>query len=291
MVSAAEAADVLVQRDGGVALVTLNRPDKLNALTPQMQLRYVELLRELDADPQVRVVVVTGAGRGFCSGADVAALADTEKLLSFAPDVEQLPTVALGVRKPVVAAVNGPVAGIGFALMLACDVRFVAAQARIGTTFSRLGLVAEYGTSWLLPRIVGTSRALELLLSGRAVDADEALRIGLVDQVPEATAHGLFYGASACMYWLHTRAADGLIESQSPVPRRFTLGELFAIWNQPLTRRRVAAAHGVVTALVNGRRWRRSPAAIPLTANASIELAVGRPVPKPTRVDWVGTGF
>jgi len=181
-VSAAEAADVLVQHDGGVALVTLNRPDKLNALTPQMQLRYVELLRELDADLEVRVVVVTGAGRGFCSGADLAALADTEKLLSFAPEADQLPLVALGIRKPVVAAVNGPVAGIGFALMLACDVRFVAAGARIGTTFSRLGLVAEYGTSWLLPRIVGTGRAMELLLSGRAVDADEALRIGLVHE-------------------------------------------------------------------------------------------------------------
>ncbi len=115
--------------------------------------------------------------------------------------------------------------------------------------------------------------------------------IGLVDPVPEATAHGLLYDAGACMYWLHTRAADGLIEAQSPVPRRFTLGEFFAIWNQPLTRRRVAAAHGAVTAFVNGRRWKRSPAAIPLTANASIELAVGRPVPKPPRVDWVGTGF
>lgn len=115
--------------------------------------------------------------------------------------------------------------------------------------------------------------------------------IGLVDQIPEATPQGLFYGARACMYWLHTRAADGLIEAQSPVPRRFTLGELFAIWNQPLTRRRVAAAHGPVTAFVDGRRWRRSPAAIPLTANASIELAVGRPVPKPARVDWVGTAF
>jgi enoyl-CoA hydratase/carnithine racemase len=182
-VSAAEAADVLVQHDDGVALVTLNRPDTLNALTPQMQLRYVELLRELDADPQVRVVVVTGAGRGFCSGADLASLADTKKLTSYAPAAGQLPTVALTIRKPVVAAVNGPVAGIGFALMLACDVRFVAAGARIGTTFSRLGLVAEYGTSWLLPRIVGTGRAMELLLSGRAVEADEALRIGLAHEV------------------------------------------------------------------------------------------------------------
>ncbi len=115
--------------------------------------------------------------------------------------------------------------------------------------------------------------------------------IGLVDQTPEATPHGLFYGASACMYWLHTRAADGLVEAQSPVRRRFTLGELFAIWNQPLTRRRVASLRGPVTANVNGRRWRGAPARIPLSANASIELAVGRPVPRAPRVDWVGTGF
>lgn len=174
---------VLVERDRGVAVVTLNRPDKLNALTPHMQLRYVEVLRELDADPDVRVVVVTGAGRGFCSGADLASLADTDRLASYAPDASVLPTVALDLRKPVVAAVNGPVAGIGFAVMLAADVRFLAAGVRVTTSFARLGLVAEYGLSWLLPRVVGTGRALEILLSGRALDSDEALSVGLVHEV------------------------------------------------------------------------------------------------------------
>ena len=115
--------------------------------------------------------------------------------------------------------------------------------------------------------------------------------VGLVDQSPTPTEHGLFYGASACMYWLHTRAADGLIEAQSPVPRRFTLGQLFAIWNQPLSRRQVATARGPVTAYVNGKRWRGNPGAIPLTNQAAIQLAVGSPVPAPKAVDWLATSF
>jgi enoyl-CoA hydratase/carnithine racemase len=175
---------VLVDRDRGVATITLNRPDKLNALTPEMQHRYVDVLHELDDDSDVRVMVVTGAGRGFCSGADLSALADVDQLAEYSvPDPALLPTVAIETRKPLVAAVNGPVAGIGFVLMLASDVRFIAAGTRVSTTFARLGLVAEYGVSWLLPRVVGTGRALEILMSGRMVEADEALAIGLAQEV------------------------------------------------------------------------------------------------------------
>ena len=115
--------------------------------------------------------------------------------------------------------------------------------------------------------------------------------IGIVDENPIETQHGLYYGALTCMYWLHTRAADGLVEAQAPVARRFTLGDLFAVWNQPLTRRRVAGAHGRVTVLVNGRRWRASPASIPLTEHAAIQLDVGTPAPAAQPVDWVGTNF
>ncbi len=115
--------------------------------------------------------------------------------------------------------------------------------------------------------------------------------IGIVDENPVETQHGLFYGALTCMYWLHTRAADGLVEVQSPVSRRFTLGDLFAVWNQPLTRRRVAAARGHVTALVNGRRWRGNPALIPLNEHESIQLGVDGSTPQPHSVDWVGTNF
>lgn len=115
--------------------------------------------------------------------------------------------------------------------------------------------------------------------------------IGLVDQTAEATQHGLFYGTNACMYWLHTRAADGLIEVESPVARHYTLGDFFAIWNQPLSTTRVAVAHGRVTATVDGRLWHGNPAAIPLTAHAAIQLAVGKPVPAPQPVDWLGTRY
>jgi enoyl-CoA hydratase/carnithine racemase len=174
---------VLVAEDRGVVTVTLNRPHTLNALTADMQRRYVEVLRAADADPSVRVIVVTGAGRGFCSGADLSGLADTGALREKVADTSALPTAALDVRKPVVAAVNGPVAGMGFALMMSCDVRFLAEGARIGTTFARLGLVAEYGLAWLLPRAIGRGRALELLLSGRILDSDEALRLGVVEEV------------------------------------------------------------------------------------------------------------
>jgi enoyl-CoA hydratase/carnithine racemase len=180
--AAETASTVVVERRGPAAVVTLNRPEALNAFTVPMQDRYVQVLRELDADGDVRAIVVTGAGRGFCAGGDLSVLGSGE-LASYNPSPDQLPTVALAVSKPVVAAVNGPVAGIGFAVMMSSDVRFAAPGARIGTSFSRLGLVAEYGLSWLLPRIVGAGPALELLMSGRVVGADEALRLGLVHEV------------------------------------------------------------------------------------------------------------
>ena len=115
--------------------------------------------------------------------------------------------------------------------------------------------------------------------------------IGIVDQNVIKTRRGLYYGANTCMYWLHTRAADGLVEVQAPVARHFTLGDLFAVWNQPLGRARVAASRGPVTATVNGRRWHGNPTSIPLTEHAAIQLSVGEPVPPPQSVDWIGTNF
>ncbi len=113
--------------------------------------------------------------------------------------------------------------------------------------------------------------------------------IGMVGLSPRTSQHGLIFSAQTCMYWLHTRAADGLISVDSPVPRQFTLGDFFRIWNQPLGSDRVAGARGLVTATVNGKRWRGDPTEIPLTEHADIELAVGRPVPAPTPVDWAAT--
>ncbi|MDQ7903740.1 enoyl-CoA hydratase-related protein [Phytohabitans sp. ZYX-F-186] len=167
----------------GVATVTLNRPDRFNAFTPEMGAAYNEALGRADRDPDVRAVVVTGAGRGFCGGADLAFLAEVDE--GTAQDVPEgiRPRLAMEIRKPVVAAVNGSAAGVGFALILFADVRFVAAEAKLTTTFSRLGLAAEYGSAWLLPRLVGLGNAADVLLSGRALTGEEAYRIGLAQRV------------------------------------------------------------------------------------------------------------
>jgi enoyl-CoA hydratase/carnithine racemase len=180
---------IKIDRGEGIATVTLNRPERLNALTPEMRALYTDTLRILDKEPEVRVIVVTGSGRGFCSGADTGVLQGDRARITTAPArPEDLPTMALSLGKPLVAAVNGAVAGVGFALMLAADVRFVATTAKISTTFARLGLVAEYGTAWLLPRVVGMGRAAELLLSGRTIDGREAADIGLAAEALDADA-------------------------------------------------------------------------------------------------------
>lgn len=169
-----------------VAVITLNRPERLNALTPEMGAEYAAALHRADADPDVRVAVVTGAGRGFCSGADLGVLAQgSDALDGFVAQTTEanLPTSALTVGIPVVMAVNGPAAGLGFVIALTGDVCFASPQARFISAFSRLGLVAEYGIAWLLPRLVGRQRAAEILLSGRPIDADEALRLGLVQAI------------------------------------------------------------------------------------------------------------
>lgn len=172
--------------DAGIARITLNRPERLNALLPGMGERYARLLKEADADPAVRAIVVTGAGRGFCSGADLSVLAEgADALTGYAVAQEELPTVALTLGTPVATAINGPCAGIGFVLAVCADVRFAAPTALMSTSFSRLGLIAEYGSAWLLTRLVGLAHATDILVSGRAVPADEAARIGLVTAVDE----------------------------------------------------------------------------------------------------------
>jgi enoyl-CoA hydratase/carnithine racemase len=182
-------AEVELDVQDGVAIVALNRPDKLNAVTPAMAARIGATLRSCDADPAVRAIVLTGRGRGFCSGADLAVLGGgLDHLADFVRDPSTFPVDALSMRKPVIAAVNGPVAGVGIAYIAAADMRFASSTARFTTSFARLGLVAEYGLSWLLPRLIGRPAAADLLLSGRTIDAAEALRIGLVSEVVEPDA-------------------------------------------------------------------------------------------------------
>ncbi len=180
--------EVLVDVVDRVATVTLNRPDRLNALTATMGVEYARALRALDADPEVRAVVVTGAGRGFCSGADLSVLGQgPEALEGFLADSTggDSPTLARDIDTPVVMAVQGAAAGLGFVIAMSGDVVFAGPEARFISAFSRLGLVAEYGIAWSLPRLVGGARAAEILLSGRPLDAEEAYRLGLVSAVVE----------------------------------------------------------------------------------------------------------
>jgi enoyl-CoA hydratase/carnithine racemase len=171
--------------DDGVALLTLNRPDRLNAWTGEMQRAYFDLLEDAGARDDVRVIVVTGAGRGFCAGADMEALQEIGAggLDEAAAGQDTRPqTFPLSIPKPIVAAINGPCAGIGLVQALMCDLRFAAIDAKITTAFARRGLVAEHGMSWMLPRLVGPARALDLLLSARVVLGEEAERLGLVNR-------------------------------------------------------------------------------------------------------------
>jgi enoyl-CoA hydratase/carnithine racemase len=175
---------VLSEVDDGVATLTLNRPDRRNAWTAAMENRYFDLLREADADPAVRVVVLTGAGTSFCPGLDMGRLAEVagRPVDISARRPQYFPRL---LRKPLIAAINGACAGIGLTQALMCDVRFAARRAKFSTAFARRGLGAEYAMSWVLPRYVGVENALDLLLSGRTFDADEAKALGLVSRVLE----------------------------------------------------------------------------------------------------------
>jgi enoyl-CoA hydratase/carnithine racemase len=186
-----------------VATLTLNRPEKLNAWTPTMEREVQAALRKADEDPQVRVIVLTGAGRGFCAGADVQSLDQVAaagrspeelrqamaswphgpKIAGSRDDFQKTYSYFPALSKPVLAAVNGPAVGLGMVLALYCDIRFASDQARFGTAFARRGLIAEHGIAWILPRLVGLASAFDLLYSAHVIDASEALRLGLVSRV------------------------------------------------------------------------------------------------------------
>ncbi len=176
---------VLKDIQDGVAVLTLNRPERLNAWTVEMEHAYFAMLEECGTSPEVRAIVVTGAGRGFCAGADMQDLqAIGDGSLDTAVHAERREqTFPLSIHKPIIAAINGACAGLGLAQALMCDVRFAAEGAKLTTAFARRGLVAEHGISWMLPRLIGHARALDLLLSGRVVLAEEAFELGLVNRV------------------------------------------------------------------------------------------------------------
>jgi 2-(1,2-epoxy-1,2-dihydrophenyl)acetyl-CoA isomerase len=176
---------VLVEIAGGIATLTLNRPDKLNAVDKSGCADLIEALRMVAAADAVRVIVLTGAGRAFCAGADLAVLGTDGPALVAAG--KEIALIIRSAPKPVLAAVNGPAAGGGANLALACDYRLASDTATIGQVFHKLGLVPDWGGSYFLPRLVGISKALELVWSARMVPAAEALQLGLFDRVvPDA---------------------------------------------------------------------------------------------------------
>lgn len=182
---------VLYELNESIATLTLNRPERRNAWTIQMQERYFGLLAECDANPEVRAIVVTGAGDSFCPGADTEALQNYTERGDFDPEtdgIEQEDTFPMFVRKPMIAAINGRCAGFGLVQTLMCDVRIAASGVNMSTAFARRGLPALHGISWLLPRLIGVAKATELILSGRTFTSDEAAHLGLVHQVVDRDA-------------------------------------------------------------------------------------------------------
>ena len=183
---------ILYAVDDGVATITLNRPERLNALTPTMRRELLEAALASEEDPEVRAVIVTGAGRGFCSGGDVKAMQEANEKRQSNPLEERMAPirdrVLLAIHqssKPYIAAVNGPAAGAGFSIALGCDIRIAADNARFGMTFSRRGLHPDWGGTYFLPRIVGAAKAAELIWSGNMIAAEEAKQLGIVSYLAQ----------------------------------------------------------------------------------------------------------
>ncbi|GAA3523115.1 enoyl-CoA hydratase-related protein [Aeromicrobium panaciterrae] len=177
---------VLVDTSDGVAVITLNRPERRNAWTVGMQAGYYDALAAAAADTEVRVIVVTGAGDSFCPGADTQALTtytETGTTNPLADEIVQPEWFPSTIPKPMIAAISGPCAGIGLVQTLMCDIRIASPDARMSTAFARRGLPAMHGGEWLLERIAGAAVAHELLLTGRMFDGTEALRLGVVHEI------------------------------------------------------------------------------------------------------------
>jgi len=217
-----------------VATITLNRPDRLNAWTRQMEHEITAALHSAVADDEVRAIVLTGAGRGFCAGADMSLLnsvAQSGQVSSHGnvssndlPDNQRQHSWLLSIPKPVIAAINGPAVGLGFVVPLYCDFRIAAASASFNVIFSRRGLIAEYGLAYMLPRIIGLPKAIDLTFTSRKVDAEEALQIGLVHRLlPDEN-----FLASVQEF------ARDLANTVSPRSLRIMKQQLYAAQNQTL---------------------------------------------------------
>jgi enoyl-CoA hydratase/carnithine racemase len=192
--------DIVYEKSERVATVTYNRPEKMNAWTTRMFDELRSALDDADGDSNIGAIIITGAGRAYCAGADMGGLSraaeGTERIGGLgrpAPGTENLDpnyrgrfSWMLSIKKPIIGAINGPAVGMGFANTLYCDIRIASDRARMGLIFVRRGLAIEFGSSWMLPRLVGIANAIDLAVTGRLVDAQEALRMGLVSRVVTA---------------------------------------------------------------------------------------------------------
>nr|WP_188611520.1 enoyl-CoA hydratase-related protein [Chelatococcus reniformis] len=216
-----------------VATITFDRPDRMNAWTPVMERELRRLVAIAAADKAVRAIVLTGAGRGFCAGADVGRLTASASG-GVAPvaaprlsddDLDQRYSYLLAVPKPVIAAINGAAAGVGLCLALYCDLRYMAAGAKLTTSFARRGLVAEHGSAWMLSHLVGPMNAADLLLSGRVVEAEEAGRLGLVRVLATEGFHEAVQQRAAEFANLCSPRSMGVIKRQLGLVPRQTLAD------------------------------------------------------------------
>jgi enoyl-CoA hydratase/carnithine racemase len=179
---AVECTELIYTVHDGVGLITLNRPDRLNAWTPNLEIELRSVIESAQLDRAVRCVVITGAGRAFCAGMDMAVLGASDRkawMTDAEDDVLQRYGYLFGFDKPLIAAINGAAVGVGLCLALYCDVRFIARGAKVATPYTRRGLVAEHGLAWLLPRLIGPLHTADLLLSGRTIEAQEASQMGM----------------------------------------------------------------------------------------------------------------
>ena len=187
-----------------VATITFNRPERMNAWTPVMQNEVRDAIDKASADDGVRAIVLTGDGRAFCAGADMEGLgarAQDPKLAAGLHEnkktddnFDQRYSYLLAVPKPIIAGINGPAAGIGLVLTFYCDIRFMAEGTKLSTSFARRGLICEYGSAWILPRLIGPMNALDMMLSGRTMTAEEAAAMGLVKLLPAQGFHSAVHG-------------------------------------------------------------------------------------------------
>jgi enoyl-CoA hydratase/carnithine racemase len=190
---------LLVRSSGGVRTISLNRPARLNALTQELKDSLRSEMLNAANDTSVRVIVLTGSGRGFCAGADMdflGSLANTKETFKEQVLLEGLEARSAfltehsyfpAISKPIIAAINGPTAGLGLVLACYCDIRLASSAATFSASYSLRGLIAEYGSSWILPRLIGVGAAMDLLVSGRRIGSEEALRMGLVSAVYDDT--------------------------------------------------------------------------------------------------------